>query len=312
MSAEQPALVRQSTEDLEEEYQLKLAEAAEIKAKIDATAKTGVKRKSPEPEETPAQAEEKAEEPAAKKRKVEADEYEDNSTDDDAMSEDEGEALFAEGTSVAVAYGNLDGQSKRKWYAAKVIEYNEEDDTYTVQWKKGAVPRKGSKKKVFRADAWRVKEIPEDDFKTAPTRGTRFVGLHRASTFVAPSKEVATDEESEEETEGVSVGDFVAVAYGNPRANKAGTDAFATNTKKYKKRFLWYAATVQAVSDGEVEVEWKYPTSMKAATFVVPEDKVQPITAKEWKKAKKIARGKPSYGLVGIHRVETRANLTSG
>jgi len=275
-----------------------------------------------EPSEDPEELSPEEKEPEAKRRKLNDEveiilesgaakaEDEDLSgaeTDDDMDEDVEAEVAIARGTKVAVAYGSLDGLSKRKWYAATVICYNGMSDTYTVQWK--YPPRKNP---VFEAESARVKPIPDDDFAAAPKRGTGFVGIISVGNYILERKLSNTSEESVEETEGPTTGDYVAVAYGNPRANKAGVDTTKRNTKKYKKRFLWYAATItQDFGDKGFEVEWKHPCH-KARTFVAPKAKVQPITAKEWRRAKMLSRGKPSYGMVGIHRVATKVNLTSG
>merc|ERR1711964_299579 len=150
------------------------------------------------------------------------------------------EDIIESGKHVAVAYGNLDGKSKRRWYAATVKDYDAEKGLYLVEWK--FPPRTWAKKTTFHCDASRMKLIEEDDYESAPKRGTGYVGLHRQSTFIIPEKEPASDEESVDDEEDLEVGDYVAVCYGPERANKRGTDPTARSTKKYKKRFLWYAA----------------------------------------------------------------------
>lgn len=221
---------------------------------------------------------------------------------------------------MAVAYGNLDGLSKRKWFAGKVLAYIDATESYHVKWK---YPPRG-KKDTFSAESHRVKVIDEEDYNRARKKGTGFVGLHRAESFVTPAKEQedAAQENaamedwdaSDEEFEGPQVGDYVAVAYGAARASKKGKGPKATerDTKKYHKRHLWYAATVTEVNGDAVEVEWKFPFGPKNKLFSTTSDRVQVITKNEFKRSRKVSRGKPSYGLIGLARVGTKASLTSG
>lgn len=295
----------------------------ELKQKVDEKAE---KRAAPDAED--------GSEEAPKEQEVDETESKNDDEDDDAAeytSNDEaeeqqaqeeadaGDDEIAEGTSVAVAYGNLDGLSKRKWYAGKILSYDSDTEKYQVKWK---YPPRG-KQKLFKAVAWKIRVIEEEDYERATRRGAGFVGLHRSESFIAPSEkakqeaeatEAEDDEETEEDVEGVQVGDYVAVAYGNARAARRGKSKTGENdrdTKRYHKRFLWYAATVSAVDGDDVEVEWKFPTTKKK-TWMTTQVEVQPITKKEFQRSRKIARGKPSYGLIGMARMETKANLTSG
>merc|ERR1712150_293904 len=125
------------------------------------------------------------------------------------------------------------------------------------------------------------------------------------------AEEPEDEEETEDDVEGVQVGDYVAVAYGAARAARRGKSKTGENdrdTKRYHKRYLWYAATVTAIAADAVEVEWKFPSSKKK-TYTTTQDDVQPITKKEFQRSRKVSRGKPSYGLIGMARMETKANL---
>jgi len=309
----------QSLSDAQLQQQLadKLAEVKALQEQL-AERSAGKKRARPEPEEdNAADDEEKSAEPVAKRQKTKELEVEDEPMEDSDEYSDGDEPYveekFANGTFVAVAYGNVNGMSKRRWYAAEIMGQND-DGLYTVQWK--YPPRSGAKKMTFAAEESRMKEISKDDYENATEDGSGYVGLHRATTFAV--------EPEEPEDEGVQVGDHVAVAYGSARANQKGTDPTkGRDTKKFHKRFLWYAATVTSRDEDDVTVAWAVPFSKKdrklpidkrsqQAYFDTTLDKVQAITAKEFKKAKKSQKARKAYGLVGIHRVETKADLTSG
>jgi len=301
--------------ELQQQLAAKLAEVERLQKEL---AKRGKKRSRPVDQAN--DDEEKAAEPAPKRQKTELvgnDDQKEPETASESDYEDadaEMEDVLADGSCVAVAYGNLNGLSRRRWYAAKIGAYNAETGLYTVVWK--FPPRTGAKKSTFECAGDRLREITDADYKNAPDRGTGYVGLHRASTFV-----VQPEEESEDE--GVQVGDHVAVAYGAARANKKGSDPSAgRDPKKFHKRFLWYAATVTEVDENDVTVAWAVPFSKKdaklpidersaSAYFQTTQDKVQPITAKEFKKSKRSQKAKKTYGLVGIHRMATKADLTS-